>query len=111
MDGGRTLPPSKQQLIQALIEEGATLKSIVEEVKCSRATVFNYKHNLKDFGMVLAPSQARIGRPPSLTEEMVEVSMLLFSSNEQEFLPQSVLTQNRLGFEAIFERQTKCIPR
>ena len=67
------MPPSKQQLIQALIEDGATPKSIVEEVKCSRATVFNYKNNLRDFGMVLAPSQGRIGRPPSLTEEMIEV--------------------------------------
>ena len=78
MDGGRTLPPFKQQLIQALIEDGATPKSIVEEIKCSRATVFNYKNNLRDFGMVLASSQGHIGRPPSLTEEMVEVSALRF---------------------------------
>jgi len=35
MDGGLALPPSKQQIIQALIEEGATPKSIIEKVKSS----------------------------------------------------------------------------
>ena len=73
MDGGRTLPSSKQQLIQALIEEGTAPKDIVEEAKCCRATVFNYKRNLKDFGTVLAPSNSRIGQPPTLMEEMIEI--------------------------------------
>jgi transposase len=73
MHGGQSLPPSKQQLVEALIEDGATIQDIMDQVGCSRATVFNYKRNLKDFGTVLAPSISRMGRPPTLTDEMVEV--------------------------------------
>jgi hypothetical protein len=73
MDGGRSLPPSKQQLMKALIEDGAPVQTILEQVGCCRRTYFNYRDSLKEFGTVLPPGISKIGRPLILTSEMVEV--------------------------------------
>ena len=80
MDGGQSLPPIRRQLAQALIESGAKSLHVAKEVKCSLATVYNYKENIRLFGHTLAPSISRIGRPPVFTVEMLDVCpfILLF---------------------------------
>ena len=64
MDGGQSLPPIRRQLAQALIESGAKSLHVAKEVKCSLATVYNYKENIRLFGHTLTPSISR-DRPAS----------------------------------------------
>lgn len=73
MGGG--LPPHKRQLATLLISEDTKPQQIVDEVGCSRRTVFYYKSNLKAFGDTVAPSISKVGRPRALTEEMVDVCL------------------------------------
>ena len=73
MGGAQSLPPARRQLAQCMIEEGVPIQSIIEEVRCSERTIFNYKRNLKDHGSCLAPSISRMGRPPILADAMIEV--------------------------------------
>jgi len=76
--GTQALPPSKRQLAQCLIEDGADVQSIVDEVDCCRRTVFNYKRNIKEHGSCLAPSVSRMGRPPKVTDEIIEVQRTIW---------------------------------
>jgi hypothetical protein len=59
--------------MKALIEDGAPVQTILDQVGRCRRTYFNYRDNLKQFGTVLAPGISKIGRPSILTSEMVEV--------------------------------------
>jgi len=67
------LPPQKRELATVLIEEGVAIQDIIEEVGCSCRTIFNYKSNIKNFGDPLSPSISKVGRPPTLTTEMIDV--------------------------------------
>ena len=74
--GTYSLPPVKQQLGQCLIEDGADVETIADEVRCTPRMAFNYKRNLRDNGTCLAPSISRKGRPSILTEAMIEVQLM-----------------------------------
>ena len=74
-DMGGGLPPIKRQLIATLIASGTLPKEITETAKCSRRTVFNYKHNLSRFEDTRAQSISKVGRPSALTQEMEKVSI------------------------------------
>jgi len=78
MESGRPLPPSKRQLAQLLIEEGTAVQSVVEEVKCSRRTVFNCKHNLKVHGSCLAPVIGKEEKPPMNTDAIIDIQLLIW---------------------------------
>ena len=68
----KPLPQSKRDAIRTRLNEGTPHSTIADEVNVSIQTVKNYSTNLKHHGTVLLPSVSKSGRPPILTQEMVE---------------------------------------
>jgi hypothetical protein len=56
-----------------LLEGKRNNTDIADEVGVSIQTVKNYSANLASFGDILPPKISRIGRPPILTQAMVDV--------------------------------------
>jgi predicted ArsR family transcriptional regulator len=80
----RELPKYKRDAIKARINEGKKdLLDIADEMSVSDQTVKNYSANLHKFGSVLPPSIRKKGRPPLMSQEMIEVSPLcILSAND-----------------------------
>jgi DNA invertase Pin-like site-specific DNA recombinase len=70
----------KRELAKILIEDGERAETVAAEVTCHRATVFRYKSNLKVWNDCLAPSLSCVGRPSTLTQEMLDVQLQAFVS-------------------------------
>ena len=73
MEDRRALPPWKRELAKALIVSNMSIQQTADEVECARHTITKYRRNLRFFGDCLAPSISRNGRPPALTQEILDV--------------------------------------
>src|SRR5271169_46631 len=71
----KALPQSKRDPIKTLLEEGIPHATIADEINISIQTIKNYSTNLKHHDTVLLPGISKLGRPPILTREMVEVQI------------------------------------
>ena len=71
----KPLPQSKRDAIKTRLEEGIPHTAIADEMNVSMQTVKNYSTNLKHYDTVILPSACLRGRPPILTQEMVEVKV------------------------------------
>jgi len=69
------LPQSKRDAIKQRLHENVPHINIAEEMSVSVQTVKNYSTNLKHYDVVLLPSISMRGRPPSMTREMIDVSI------------------------------------
>ena len=78
----KALPQSKRDAIQAHLEEGRAHIQITKEMNVSIQTVKNFSTNWKHHGVVKLPIVSRRGRPPSLTQAMMNV---LISNPQSEF--------------------------
>ena len=65
---------SKQDAIKQRLLENTPHIAIAEETSVSIQTVKNYSATLKHHDAVLLPTVSRMGRPPAMTREMVDVS-------------------------------------
>ena len=81
----KALPQSKRDAIKTQLEEGIPHTTIADEINVSLQTVKNYSTNLKHHGTTLLPSVSKMGRPPILTQEMVEVWILEAQSKHTIF--------------------------
>lgn len=81
----KALPQSKRDAIETRLKEGIHHSKIADEVNVSIQTVKNYSTNLKHHGAVLLPSISKLGRPPILTREMVEVQIPKIQSTHTIF--------------------------
>ena len=72
----KELPLTKRDAIQARLKEGRAHIRIVEEMNVSIQTVKNFSTNLKHHGVVKLPIISRRGRLPTLTQAMVDVSLI-----------------------------------
>jgi len=78
----KELPQTKQDTIQAHLKEGRAHIHIIEEMNVSIQTVKNFSTNLKHHGVVKLPIISQRGRPPTLTQAMVDV---LISNPQSRF--------------------------
>ena len=69
----KTLPRTKRDIIQACLEEERSHIRIIEEMNVFIQIVKNFSTNLKHHGVVKLPIVSRRGRPPTLTQAMVDV--------------------------------------
>jgi len=67
------LPQSKRNTIKQCLLENTLYSAISEEISVSIQTVKNYSTTLKHHDAVLLPTVSRMGRPPAITHEMVDV--------------------------------------
>jgi transposase len=64
---------AREAIKMRLLEGKRNNTDIADEVGVSIQTVKNYSANLASFGDILPPKISRIGRPPILTQAMVDV--------------------------------------
>ena len=68
------LTPEARETVRTLLLEGKRDHlAIADEVGVSLQTVRNYSSNLNNYGDILRPKVTRIGRPPIMNPEMIEV--------------------------------------
>ena len=79
----RALPQTKLDAIQTRLAEQKDYNYIVEELNVSIQTVKNYSTTLRHHGVLKLPSISKMGRPPALTQAMINV---LIPNAQSEFL-------------------------
>jgi hypothetical protein len=67
---------ARETIKMRLLERKLDHVDIADEVGTSIQTVKNYSVNLRYFGDILPPKLTRRGRPPILTQEMINVCLL-----------------------------------
>ena len=77
------LPQSKRDAIKQRLLENTPHIVIAEEMSISIQTVKNYSTTLKHHDAVLLPTVSRMGRPPAMTQQIVDVSFQKFRRSLQ----------------------------
>lgn len=79
----RGLKPIKRQLALMLINDFESAPDIAKHVKCCERTVYYYKANMKLYDQPRPISVSRKGPVKKMTEESIEVYVLLFSNSKR----------------------------
>ena len=97
----KALKPTKCQLALMLIDDFESASDIAKHVKCSERTVYYYKANMKLYGQPRPISVSKKGPAKKMSEENIEVYVLLFSNSKR------LISQ---GITSIPRREANCIP-